>query len=266
MGTCPPGTCPGGCPGGSCPPRNLSGGKFSPQEFVHGYGGKLSSHAIYQVIFLTGTRVGHCISSALWNVRGGIEYYSNSREAVWSCLCKRYWYQPATVEKSPCRNSDWEFAQSCTLHSHCTAEHWRSQTLSHEQGRGSKTPITLWFTDFFSQTNKRYFSNQKGGHYHHQKINWKSHGPTTRWFGQCPKENVFFLLMSSLLGKGSERKKFHIYPQIPMLLVHDKTFDLKHCKVFVKKIPRGIEGRQTNIARGTTDPGYRVYNLSYLSS
>ena len=164
MGTCPPGTCPGGCPGGSCPPRNLSGGKLSPQEFVHGYlsGGKLSSHAIYQVIFLTGTRVGHCISSALWNVRGGIEYYSNSREAVWSCLCKRYWYQPATVEKSPCRNSDWEFAQSCTLHSHCTAEHWRSQTLSHEQGRGSKTPITLWFTDFFLKQIRGIFLTKKG--------------------------------------------------------------------------------------------------------
>ena len=56
-------------------------------------------------------------------------------------------------------------------------------------------------------------------HYHHQKIFWsyaqnvvfdvKKRGPSRRnwgqgggrgfrWFGQCPKENVFFLLMSSI--------------------------------------------------------------------
>ena len=31
-----------------------------------------------------------------------------------------------------------------------------------------------------------------------------------------------------------------------------------------KKLKKKIEKKVENIARGTTDPGYRVYNLNYL--
>ena len=47
-----------------------------------------------------------------------------------------------------------------------------------------------------------------------------------------------------------------------------KTITLSACDYLEIVIlqPSEIQGVPKNIARGTTDPGYRVYNLSYISS